>query len=209
MDAHQVEYDATGHSVAASGATRPAWRLCWMDTVDRATRSRMMGSIRAIDTRPEMTVRRYLHAAGLRFRLHGSNLPGRPDLVFAGRRLVVFVHGCFWHRHQGCRFATTPASRVEFWREKFRGNVARDELQRRELQEDDWHVIEFWECESRDELALDRLCWSILAIDGRSGGMAAPRGNRVTEPRRPGDADRTLSAAATQGQRVPSHRCRA
>ena len=95
------------------------------DVVDRATRSRMMSGIRGRDTKPEKQVRSFLHRAGLRFRLHAS-LPGKPDLVFPKHGAVVFVHGCFWHRHAGCRYATTPSSNVDFWQAKFDANVARD-----------------------------------------------------------------------------------
>jgi DNA mismatch endonuclease (patch repair protein) len=136
-----------------------------MDKVDAATRSRMMSSIRGKDTRPEMAVRSYLHAAGLRFRLHVTTMPGRPDLAFPGRRLAVFVHGCFWHRHESCRFAATPSAKADFWVAKFAGNVKRDQRQVRELETSGWRVITFWECESRNELALDELCWRILATN--------------------------------------------
>jgi DNA mismatch endonuclease (patch repair protein) len=96
-----------------------------MDVVDAATRSRMMVGIRGKDTRPGRIVRSFLHRAGLRFRLH-VNLPGKPDLVLPKYRTIVFVHGCFWNRHHGCRHAGTPASNVAFWQEKFAGNMRRD-----------------------------------------------------------------------------------
>src|SRR4051812_48917573 len=98
------------------------------DVVTPETRSRMMSGIRGRDTKPELAVRRYLHSRGLRYRLHVSDLPGRPDIVLPARRTVVFVHGCFWHRHEGCRFAYTPKSRQEFWVPKLEGNAARDAL---------------------------------------------------------------------------------
>lgn len=134
-----------------------------MDIVDPRTRSRMMSSIRGKDTAPELRVRRYLHGAGLRFRLHDARLPGRPDIVLTSHRVAVFVHGCFWHRHHDCRFATTPATRVEFWNQKFASNVSRDRMNRISLEALGWTVETIWECEVRDELALDRLCWRILA----------------------------------------------
>lgn len=115
------------------------------DVVDRATRSRMMSGIRGRDTKPEKQVRSYLHRAGLRFRLHAS-LPGKPDLVFARHRAVVFVHGCFWHRHSSCRYATTPSSNAEFWQAKFDANVARDKRVTRELRRDGWRVFVVWAC---------------------------------------------------------------
>ncbi len=117
------------------------------DIVDKKTRSRMMSSIRGKDTKPEMTLRRALHARGFRFRLHVRDLPGRPDLVFPKFRAVVFVHGCFWHRHPGCPRATTPATRVEFWLEKFRANVSRDRRNSERLKESGWRVHTVWECE--------------------------------------------------------------
>ena len=96
------------------------------DVVDSATRSRMMAGIGGRDTRPELLVRRYLHACGLRFRVHDKTLPGRPDIVLKRHRVAIFVHGCFWHQHPGCRFATTPQTRADFWASKFEANVARD-----------------------------------------------------------------------------------
>ena len=116
-----------------------------MDVVDRATRSRMMSGIRGRDTKPEKQVRSLLHRAGLRFRLH-AKLPGKPDLVFPKHRAVVFVHGCFWHRHAGCRYATTPSSNVEFWQTKFDANVARDRRVTRQLRKEGWRVFVVWSC---------------------------------------------------------------
>ncbi len=116
------------------------------DIVDAATRSRMMASIRSEDTRPEMALRRALHRKGLRYRLHVTKIPGRPDLVFPRFRAVVFVHGCFWHRHPDCRYATTPATRTEFWQAKFDANVARDMRNQRDLAESGWRVGVVWEC---------------------------------------------------------------
>lgn len=126
-----------------------------MDVVDRATRSRMMSGIRGKGTKPELAVRSFLHRAGLRFRLH-AKLPGKPDLVLPKYRTAVFVHGCFWHRHEGCRYATTPASNVEFWHEKFSGNVQRDERVKRQLEEQGWRVETIWACQL-GEAELSRL----------------------------------------------------
>jgi DNA mismatch endonuclease (patch repair protein) len=134
------------------------------DVVDSITRSRMMSGIRGRNTRPELRVRQYLHAAGLRFRLDASDLPGRPDIVFRRRQLAVFVHGCFWHRHPGCRFATMPATRIEFWQRKFEANTARDARVVTRLQGLGWSVLTIWECETRDVEALDRLVWHIHAV---------------------------------------------
>ena len=115
------------------------------DVVDRATRSRMMSAIRGPDTRPELEVRRLLHREGLRFRLHAA-LPGKPDLVFPKYEAVVFVHGCFWHRHPNCRYATTPASNQEFWQAKFNANVARDKRVVARLRREGWRVFTVWAC---------------------------------------------------------------
>ena len=118
------------------------------DIVDSKRRSEMMAGIRGHDTAPELAVRRIAHRMGLRFRLHRKDLPGCPDLVFPKHRLVVFVHGCFWHRHQGCRYAYTPKSRVTFWSEKFAANVARDVRQEAALRTLGWQVLVIWECET-------------------------------------------------------------
>lgn len=112
-------------------------------------RSAQMALVRSRDTKPEMRVRRALHAAGLRYRLHDRRLPGVPDLVFASRRIVVFVHGCFWHRHPGCAAARLPKSRQEFWEPKLAGNVERDKRKRAELEEEGWTVLVIWECETK------------------------------------------------------------
>ena len=116
------------------------------DRVDQQTRSRMMSGIRGKNTKPELALRRALHARGFRFRLHSSRIYGRPDLVLSKYRAVVFVHGCFWHRHEGCRYSTVPATRPEFWQQKFHQNVDRDARSREQLLKDGWRVIELWEC---------------------------------------------------------------
>lgn len=117
-----------------------------VDVVDKATRSRMMSAIRGTNTQPELAIRKYLHAGGFRFRLHRKDLPGKPDLVLSRYRLAIFVHGCFWHRHDGCYYATSPASRKEFWRNKLDGNVERDIRQRQALIDLGWRVLVIWEC---------------------------------------------------------------
>ena len=123
-----------------------------------------MSGIRGKDTRPEMMVRKGLHRLGFRFRLHNRNLPGKPDLVLPKRAAVVFVHGCYWHRHQGCRYATTPSTRPEFWQAKFQGNVERDRRNQRELMKAGWRVFIVWECALRSDLvdALERLAKALL-----------------------------------------------
>ena len=119
------------------------------DIVDQQTRSRMMSGMRGKNTKPELALRRALHARGFRFRLHSSKVPGRPDLVLPKHRAVVFVHGCFWHRHEGCRYATSPATRQAFWQAKFDANVARDNAVRTTLLDDGWRVATVWECALR------------------------------------------------------------
>lgn len=134
-----------------------------VDVVDRGVRSRMMAAIGPTNTAPEVAVRRYLHAAGLRFRLHDKRLPGRPDIVLPGHRIAIFVHGCFWHRHPRCRYATTPATNCAFWKDKFASNVRRDKVQTQLLEHQGWTVLVVWECETRDVDRLDRLYWTVRA----------------------------------------------
>lgn len=127
--------------------------------VDRLTperRSRLMSKVRSRDTKPELLVRSLVHRHGYRFRLHRRDLPGSPDLVFSSRRAIIFVHGCFWHRHPGCRKATVPGTRREFWRKKFARNVKRDKIVRETLEQDGWRVLTVWECETRDVEKLGR-----------------------------------------------------
>lgn len=119
------------------------------DVVSKETRSRMMEGIRAKDTKPEMTLRRALHARGLRYRLHAKDVTGKPDMIFPKFRAAVFVHGCFWHRHAGCRYATTPATRADFWQQKFAANMRRDETVRESLAAGGWRVAIVWECALR------------------------------------------------------------
>lgn len=121
-----------------------------MDVLTPQQRSQCMARIRGKDTKPEMLVRSLVHRLGYRFRLHAAGLPGRPDLVLRSRRKVIFVHGCFWHQHPRCRFATRPATRPEFWAAKLDGNSARDRRVRRELTREGWGVLVIWECQTRD-----------------------------------------------------------
>lgn len=119
-----------------------------------------MTAIRGSDTGPEMKLRRMLHALGYRYRLHSPQLPGKPDLVFAGRRKVIFVHGCFWHRHKCKRGCSTPRTRSEFWRAKFEQNQVRDRRALRAAQKAGWAALVVWECEltpQRAQLSLDRV----------------------------------------------------
>lgn len=117
-----------------------------------------MSGIRSRNTRPEITLRKALHSRGFRFRLHGRGLPGSPDLVFPKYRAVIFVHGCFWHRHPGCSFATTPSTRPAFWEEKFRQNIERDARTLDAIHREGWDALVIWECELKPQaldLALD------------------------------------------------------
>lgn len=118
------------------------------------TRSEVMSRVKGRDTRPEMRLRRALHAAGLRYRLQVKELPGRPDIVFRGAKLAIFVHGCFWHRHPGCQHTRTPKSRSDFWERKFEENVERDARQASELEAAGWTVMTLWECETRETATL-------------------------------------------------------
>lgn len=129
-----------------------------MDTVSQQRRSEIMGRVRSKDTSPEMIVRRMVYAMGFRYRLHGKGLPGRPDLVFRSRGKVIFVHGCFWHRHEGCSLARLPKSRAEFWVPKLEANRARDERNQRDLERAGWKVLTVWECQlGRAELVRKKI----------------------------------------------------
>lgn len=116
------------------------------DIVDVTTRSRMMSGIRGKDTKPEMRIRRGLHKLGLRYRLHDPHLSGRPDLVFPKFRVALFMHGCYWHRHLGCKLCTYPAQNRAFWETKFAENVRRDRRQIEDLKKAGWRVFVVWEC---------------------------------------------------------------
>lgn len=117
-----------------------------VDKLTTEERSRLMGAVRGRDTTPELAVRRLATSLGYRYRLHAKHLPGRPDLVFPGLRKVVFVHGCFWHRHRCRRGRSTPATRTAFWNEKFRRNLERDAEVRKQLRRDGWRSLVIWEC---------------------------------------------------------------
>lgn len=147
------------------------------DVLTPEQRRRCMASIRGKDTRPELIVRSLAHRMGYRFRLHRRDLPGKPDLVFAGRRRVVFVHGCFWHQHPRCRFATRPATRPAFWASKLEANSARDRRVRRRLARLGWNVLVVWECQTRDLAQLESRLRRFL----EAGRPPAPRGHRYTE----------------------------
>ncbi|HYI83822.1 MAG TPA: very short patch repair endonuclease [Acetobacteraceae bacterium] len=115
--------------------------------IRRRSRSEQMALVRHKNTKPERVVRRGLWAAGLRYRLHARSLPGKPDLVFPRARLAIFIHGCFWHRHEGCRGTRTPKTNVDFWKAKFSANVRRDQRVMEELEALGWRTVVIWECE--------------------------------------------------------------
>jgi len=125
------------------------------DRISEERRSWNMSRIKGKDTKPEKIVRSYLHRKGYRFRLHRKDLPGRPDIVLPRYKTVIFVNGCFWHRHKDCKYAYNPKSRKQFWKKKFAENVARDKKNTELLREKGWKVIVIWECEVDDEKILD------------------------------------------------------
>lgn len=120
------------------------------DTLTRERRSWNMSRIQGKDTKPELALRSLLHRNGYRFRLHDRRLPGSPDIVLPKHRTAIFVNGCFWHRHEGCSKAYTPASRTDFWKAKFEATVARDAKKISELRTQGWNVLTVWECELQD-----------------------------------------------------------
>jgi DNA mismatch endonuclease (patch repair protein) len=122
-----------------------------VDSLSPAERSKRMGLVRSEGTKPEMIVRRLVHSLSYRYRLHDRALPGRPDLVFRSRRKVIFVHGCFWHRHgEGCALTRMPKSRLEFWRPKLEENARRDREKQATLRAQGWEYMIIWECELKD-----------------------------------------------------------
>ena len=125
-----------------------------LDTLTPSERSERMARVRGRDTGPERRVRSVLTALGFRYRLHYSKLPGRPDIAFPGRRKVIWVHGCFWHRHPGCALARLPKSRLDFWKPKLEGNRSRDLRNEADVRAAGWDALVVWECELSDESAL-------------------------------------------------------
>ena len=140
-----------------------------MDTVSVAQRSKIMAKVKARDTVPELAVRSLVHRLGFRFRLCRRELPGCPDLVLARHRCVIFVHGCFWHRHEGCEQATMPTSNVRYWRKKFKRNKERDARIASQLRELGWRVLTIWECQTKSESALRRLLKRAFPSDDKRG----------------------------------------
>lgn len=127
-----------------------------MDKLTAERRSSNMRCIRSTDTNPELILRRLIHGLGYRFRLHRKDLPGRPDIVFPGLREVIFMHGCFWHQHSGCREGRIPGSRADYWGPKLDRNQIRDATDQARLEEQGWKVLVIWECELKDTVAVKR-----------------------------------------------------
>ena len=121
-----------------------------MDTISSEHRSWNMSRIKNRDTKPELIVRSLLHHKGYRFRLHRKDLPGKPDIVLPRFKKIILVHGCYWHRHEGCKLAYNPKSRVSFWQNKFNQNIKRDKIVRKELSQMGWQVYVIWECETKE-----------------------------------------------------------
>ncbi|MBE0534524.1 MAG: DNA mismatch endonuclease Vsr [Phycisphaerae bacterium] len=144
------------------------------DHLSSEHRSWNMSRIRSTNTKPEMTVRSLVHRMGYRFRLHRKDLPGKPDLVLPKYKAVIFVHGCFWHRHRGCKRCTTPVTNEEYWLKKLKGNAERDKRNRRLLKALGWKVIVIWECEARNAEGLRR------KVKGKLGNRRAYSGSQKT-----------------------------
>lgn len=132
------------------------------DIVPPSARSRMMSGIKGKNSLPERLVRRLLFAAGFRFRLHRRDLPGTPDIVMPGRKIAIFVHGCFWHAHKGCKYAKVPATRPDFWIAKLQANVERDQRAIEELTVMGWRVLCVWECATRNHETVKSLTDNLI-----------------------------------------------
>ena len=136
-----------------------------MDTFTPEKRSDIMRRVRSIDTVPERRVRSLLHKLGFRFRLHRQDLTGKPDIVLPKHRTLVFVHGCFWHRHQGCPHTTTPVSRKEYWLPKFRRTIERDKKNQEDLRQQGWNVVVVWECKTKEVATLSAELVTLISHD--------------------------------------------
>lgn len=128
-----------------------------MDTLTPSERSLRMAKVKSKGTKPEMVVRRLLFSLGYRYRLHDRSLPGSPDIIFTRKKKVIFVHGCFWHRHDGCPLARLPKSRLDFWIPKLEGNRERDKCTLHQLKSRGWEVLVIWECELKDLNSLEKM----------------------------------------------------
>jgi DNA mismatch endonuclease, patch repair protein len=134
-----------------------------MDSLSKSRRSWNMSKIRGKDTKPEINVRSLLHRLGYRFRLNRKDIPGKPDIALPKYKTVIYVHGCFWHRHEGCKLAYTPKSNLGFWEAKFQKNLQRDLMVQEELLTSDWKPLVIWECELRDMELLESKLQRILS----------------------------------------------
>ena len=137
-----------------------------VDKVSKETRSYNMSQIKGKDTKPEIIVRKYLFSKGFRFRKNDKRYPGSPDIVLPKHNTIVFVHGCFWHLHDGCKYATMPKSNVDFWKKKLYGNKERDKRNQKLLEEMGWTVITVWECQlkkDKQEQTLEELHSQIIS----------------------------------------------
>lgn len=128
-----------------------------MDVHDQKTRSYNMSRVKGKDTKPEEIVRKYLFSQGFRYRKNDKRLPGKPDIVLPKYKTVIFINGCFWHKHEGCKYFVWPKSNSEFWKEKIESNIVRDKKQYEELKNAGWHVIIVWECELKKKQRMDTL----------------------------------------------------
>ncbi|MGO4609060.1 very short patch repair endonuclease [Variovorax sp. 2RAF20] len=153
-----------------------------VDVVSPADRSRMMAGIKGKNSQPELLVRRLLFTSGYRFRLHRRDLPGTPDIVMPGRKVAIFVHGCFWHLHQGCRYAKMPATRADFWKAKLEANVERDRSAVEKLQASGWRVLCVWECSTRDAQAAASLQDALRQWIESDAQLGEISGHREAEP---------------------------
>ncbi|CAN7311360.1 very short patch repair endonuclease [Bosea sp. LjRoot90] len=140
-----------------------------------AQRSFNMSRIKGKDTQPEIWLRSLLHSAGFRFRLHRKDLPGRPDIVLPGSKVAVFVHGCYWHRHEGCKYTTTPSSNTQFWEQKFARTIERDAENIVALQNAGWKVVVAWECQLRSNAT--EVLAAISSASGKTAAKGADRGS--------------------------------
>ena len=136
------------------------------------------------DTKPELLVRKALREAGYTgYRLPWKKAPGRPDIAFPGRKVAIFIDGCFWHHHEGCKYATTPATNTEFWEDKFARNKARDERDRKLLAEDGWTVISIWECELKKDMLSETINYVVMTLDEIDSSSSQARRGRASAAR--------------------------
>jgi DNA mismatch endonuclease (patch repair protein) len=154
---------------AMTGVYRISFEMA--DRLSPATRSWLMSRVRSKNTKPERVVRKVAHRLGFRFRLHRSDLPGNPDMAFPGLRCAIFVHGCFWHRHQNCRRASMPVTRAEYWTKKFNATISRDRRAVESLTQAGWRTLIIWECEAIDGAALEQTLIGFLGCGNRPAGQ--------------------------------------